>query len=325
MNRLLADMPVDKKDAQKIAHDVIRTDLGSTPYPGEPILESGTWIVPIHVRYPRILSDESGEMPEKTRFMYFENVGEIRIDANRGILISRSPYYEVRKNIQEQLDQVQTTVEMALVRVGSDKFAQLPFPEHMHTPVVDILSWLLINDRMDISQDLSLIGGPDKEKYLQHVRILESTGLVRRSDYLIMPGNSLIQIEGKYGTLPEKISHALAFFFREGYEFIDSIKQVLGPHLTITGFCCEVALQYGEVKPIDYSSIEQMILQRYGQELKRIKLPRYLIQLESVGLLEESVVSGKSLWGVERDVFGRIRGEEEILWPIRKFIAPYGH
>ena len=323
MNRLLTDMPVDKKDAQKYAYDIVRTELGSTPYPGEPSLENGTWIVPIHVRYPRVLSDEAGEVPEKTRFMYFENVGEIRIDANKGVLISRSPYYEVRRNIQEQLDRVQTTVEMALVKVGSDKFAQLPFPEHMHTPVVDILSWLLINDRLDTSQDLSQIRGPDKEKYLQHISILESTGLVRKSGDLIIPGNSLIEIEGKNGALPKKISHALAFFFRKGYEFIDSIRQVLGPHLTITGFCCEVALQYGEVRPINYSSIEQMILQRYRQELKRIKLPRYLIQLESVGLLEESIVSGKSLWGVERDVLERIQSEEEILWPVKKFIAPY--
>ena len=323
MQRILTDMPVSEKDARKFAYEIIRNDLGSTPYPGKPKPEDGTWIVPIHVRYPRILSDEAGEVPEKARFMNFENVGEIKIDANKGCMIDRSSYYDVRSAIQEQLDKVRTTVEMALVKVGANRFAQLPFPEHMHTPIVDVLSWILINDRIDLSRDLSLISAVDREKYLQHIDVLKSTGLVRTSGDLIIPGNSLVEIERNYRELPEKISHAMAFFFEKGYTFIDSIKQVLGPHLTITGFCYEMALEYDEIRHINYESIERMILQRYRQEVKKIKLPRYLIQLESVGLLEEAKISGKSVWSGKRDIYEGIREEEEILQPIRKFLSRY--
>lgn len=323
MQRILADMPVSEKDAHKFAYDIIRTELGSTPYPGKPELEDETWIVPIHVRYPRILSDEAGEAPEKARFMNFENVGVIKIDANKGSLVDRSSYYEVRSAIQEQLDRVRTTVEMALVKVGANKFAHLPFPEHMHTPIVDILSWVLINDKIDIFKDLSLVSVVDKEKYLQHITVLESTGLVRKSGDLIIPDNSLVEIERRYKMLSEKISHAMAFFFEKGYTYIDSIKQVLGPHLTITGFCYEMALEYGEVRHLDYKSIERMVLQRYRQEVKRIKLPRYLIQLESVGLLRETKVAGKSVWSGRKSIFEEIQGEEEILQPIRKFLSRY--
>jgi hypothetical protein len=320
MQRILADMPLNEKHARKYAYDIIRRDLGSTPYPGKPRLENGTWVVPIHVKYPRILSDKTGEIPEKARFMNFENVGEIRIDATKGSMMDRSSYYDVRSAIQEQLEKVRTTVEMALVKVGANRFAQLPFPEHMHTPIVDILSWVLLNDKIDISEDLSVIGEVDREKYLQHISVLESTGLIRKSGNLIIPGNSLVEIERDSKTLSEKISHAMAFFFEKGYSFIESIKQVLGPHLAITGFCYEMALEYGEVRHIDYKSIERMILQRYRQELKRIKLPRYLIQLESVGLLEEAKVSGKSVWKAKINIFESIQGEEEILYPIRKFL-----
>lgn len=168
-----------------------------------------------------------------------------------------------------------------------------------------------------------MIRDVDREKYVQHINLLESTGLVRRSGNLIIPDNNLVEIERKYKKLSEKILNAMAFFFEKGYTFIDSIKQVLGPHLTITGFCYEIALEYGEVRHIDYTSIEQMIYQRYRQDIKRIKLPRYLIQLESVGLLEETKVSGKSVWRGKENIFEKIQGEEEILQPIRKFLSNY--
>ena len=321
MQRILGDMPVSEKDAQKFAYDIIRRDLGSIPHPGKPQLKDGIWIVPINIRYPRILSDEVGEVPEKVRFMNFENVGEIKINANRGYMLDRSTYYEIRNVIKENLDKVRTTVEMTLVKVGANRFAQLPFPEHMHTPIFDILSWILINDKIDMSQDLSLIGVVDRDKYLLNIDLLESTGLLRKSGSLIIPDNNLVEIERKYRTLSEKISYSMAFFFEKGYTFIESIKQVLGPHLTIAGFCYSMALEYGELRKINYESIDQMILDIYKQEVKRVKLPRYLIQLESVGLLEETKISGKSVWSGKEDIFKKIQEEEEILQPIRKFLA----
>ena len=322
MQRTLCDMPVSEEDARKFAYDVIRSELGSIPYPGKPRLDdAGIWIVPITARYPRVLSDVARDVPEKVRFMNFEDIGEIKIDANRGELIYRPKYYEISNAIKGNLERVRTTVEMALVKVGANRFAKLPFPEHMHTPIVDILSWILINDKIDISEDLSSIGIDDKEKYIQNVGLLETVGLVRRSGNLIIPDNNLVEIETTYQTLPEQISHSMSFFFEKGYASIDSIKQVLGPHLTITGFCYETALEYGGLVPINYGAIDRMIADVYRQEVKRFKLPRYLIQLESVGLLEETTISGKTAWQGKEDIFDRIQGEEEILQPVRRFLA----
>ena len=321
MQRTLCDMPVSEKDAIKFAYDVIRSELGSIPYPGKPRLEEGTWVVPITARYPRVLSDVARDVPEKVRFMNFEDIGEIKIDANKGELIYRPKYYEISNTIKENLERVRTTVEMALVKVGANRFAKLPFPEHIHTPIVDILSWILINDKIDVSEDLSSIGIDDKEKYIQNIGLLETVGLVRRSGNLIIPDNNLVEIETTYQTLPEQISNSMSFFFEKGYASIDSIKQVLGPHLTITGFCYETALEYGGLVPINYGAIDRMITDVYRQEVKRFKLPRYLIQLESVGLLEETTISGKTVWKGKEDIFDRIQGEEEILQPVRKFLA----
>lgn len=71
----------------------------------------------------------------------------------------------------------------------------------------------------------------------------------------------------------------------------------------------------------NYETIDRMILGIYRQEVKRIKLPRYLIQLESIGLLEETTISGKVLWRGKDEIFRRIQSEEEILQPIRNFLA----
>jgi len=314
-------MPLSERDAKKYAYNIIRSEIGSIPYPGKPQLEDGFWIVPIMARYPRVLSDMIREVPKKVRFMNFENVGEIRIDANKGELLYRPRYYDVSNAIKEKLDTVKTTVEMALVKVGANRFAKLPFPEHMHTPIVDILSWILINDKMDVSEDLSLIGIVDRDKYIQNIHLLESMGLIRKSGDIILPANNLVEIDTKYKTFPEKISGSIAFFFEKGYTFIESIKQVLGPHLTITGFCYEKSLEYGDTTPINYETIDRMIVDIYRQEVKRFKLPRYLIQLESVGLLEESTISGKIVWKGKEDIFKRIQGEEEILQPVMKFFG----
>ena len=322
MQRTLCDLPVSEQDAKKFAYDVIRSELDSIPYPGKPRLEQErVWVVPITTRYPRVLSDVIREVPEKVRFMDFGDVGEIKIDANKGELLYRPRYYEVSNTIKENLERVRTTVETALVKVGANRFAKLPFPEHMHTPIIDILSWILINDKMDISEDFSLIGIDDRDKYNQNINLLESVGLIRKSGDLILPDNNLVEIETKYKTLPEKISNSIAFFFEKGHTFIDSIKQVLGPHLTITGFCYRTALEYGTITPINYNTIERMIVDIYKQEVKKIKLPRYLIQLESVGLIEEKIVSGKVVWYGKEDILRGIQGEEEILQPIRRFLV----
>jgi len=54
MQRTLCDMPVSEEDARKFAYDVIRSELGSIPYPGKPRLDDvGIWTVPITARYPR--------------------------------------------------------------------------------------------------------------------------------------------------------------------------------------------------------------------------------------------------------------------------------
>jgi len=313
VQKKLFDQPISKKDAKKIAYEEIRSRLGTVPSPGKPEKKDDVWKVPIVAKYPRVLSDESGKKPSKIRYMDFGEIEKIMVDSKNGEVLEKPTYYDVQSEIQEKLSEVRERVEEALVKAGSSRFAKLPFPEHMHTPIIDILSWVLTNDKIEIDIHIDILAEKDKEKYLKNIQNLKQLGLVKKEGNIILPDNNLIEIERKYDNLPNKVSNALAFYFERGHEFIESIREVLGPHLTISSYCYKEALEYGEIKSVTYDSIENIISRNYPGQLKKIKLPRYLMQLESVNLLDQVERSGEKVWIGKEDVFKQIQGEEEIL------------
>lgn len=319
LQRTLDDLPVKEKDAERFAYNIIRSELGNIPYLGTPELIDNEWIIPIIVRYPRIIFDDKGK-PKKTRFMQFEIDETIKINALNGELVERPRYYDMARDIELNLKKIRNTVEKALVKVGADRFSKLPFPAHMHTPITDILSWLLVNDTLNLETDLSLIGD-EREKYMQNIEVLGEIGLVRRSDSLILPGSYLVEIETReVKSTPEKLSDALTFFFEKGYYKLESVHQVLGPHLTLSAYCYEKSLEYSELVPISYSMFDGAVQDLYREEVKRIKLPRYLLQLEGVGLITEKTIHGSKVWYGKEDIFSKIMGETEILEPVKNII-----
>jgi hypothetical protein len=316
----LGELPVNERDAERIAYDEIRNRLGTIPSIGKSRLEGTNWIVPIIVKFPRVIFDETRNVPKKVRFMNFGELAEIKIDSVKGEIIEFPRFYELQSRINTNIEKVKTVVEKALVKVGSKKFSILPLAEHMHTPILDIISWILLNDKLELPRELSSIGEFDKTKYLQNIDILEKTGLLRKEGNLILPGNPMIEIETKGTDTPTKLFHALSYFFEKGYDYIDSIRQVLGPHLTLSGYCYEQSLEYGEIVPINYETISSVFFDVYRQQYKMLKLPRYLIQLQSVGLLEEKTIHSQRVWLCNQEIFDGVTGEEEILAPIRQFI-----
>ena len=314
----LLPTPIDKREAEKRAHIYVREKYGNLPSVGEPILEGGTWRIPIEVRYPRVLFEKGTNRPKKVRYMNLEDIGEIRIDANKGDLLHKPRYWDVRREIEQQLNLVQVTVQKALVKTGADRFSKLPFSEHMHTPVADIIAYLLITDPLDFTQEFSLLYDRAREKYNNIVETLTSMDLVRRSADLLIPGNVLVEIERKEEDLHLKLSDALAYFFVQGYQNIQSVHQVLGPHLTISGYIYQQSVEYDDLIPLEFNEIEKAVRFSYGTPLKQLKLPRYLIQLEEIGVIEATSIKGEDVWTPEQDLLDRVRMEEEILLPIRR-------
>jgi hypothetical protein len=316
----LVDLPVDERSAEKIAYTWIRSTIGNIPHVGTPVKKGEIWNVPVHVNYPRIFKDITTERPQKLRFMSFKNIGEVKIDAIKGLIVDKPTFYQVQHKISENLTLVQKTVQKALVKVGANYFAELPFPSHMHTPLLDVLSWLLVNDRIDVSVDFEQINEEERKKYQQNIDILMKYGLVEIEGNIITPGNYLIEIESRGKNYHERLSKALSFFFERGYEEIDSIYQVVGPYLTLSSICYERSFEYGGVLPQDYFEIESIFMETYRAEIKRIKLPRYLVQLEAVNILESKTIGGKISWSANENLFNKMCLERDILEPIAGLI-----
>lgn len=311
------DMPIDKRKAEEIALYHIRENIGNIPHIGKIIEEEDKFIVSIEVAYPRIIVDEVTKEPKKTRFLNVGVVGNLVIDKLRGNIIDKPRFYDVQRNIKERLDYVTERVEKALVKIGASNFSNLPFPTHIHTPVIDIISWLLVKDKLEISE-LEYLSADYQVKYITHLDALEKVGLVERSGNIIMPGSVLVGIEEAEHTGPARLSSALTHFFREGYEYIESIRQVLGPHLTLSSIVYQRSLETEELIPFTFEHIEKCFFDYYRGE-KKIKIPRYLMQLESIGILEESVEHGNVVWYGIENIFNKLRGDE-LIEPVREIL-----
>ena len=318
----LANFPIDKEEAEKIAHELIRDKYGNIPSIGDIKIENDNWIILIEAKYPRVLYDIQTNRPKRVRYMNFKNIGLIKIDAHRGIIVEKPKFYDLRNEIISKLNFVRKNVEKALVKVGANKFSQLPFSEHMHTPIQDIISQLLINEKLDLKESLSFVNEEDKGKYLKNIELLEKMGLVRRNELLIIPDNVLIEIESRNKNIAEKLSDVFSYFFAKGYENIDTIGQVLGPYLYISGYIYEQGVEYDEPVSVSYSAISDILDRSYSNSaLKQIKLPRYLIQLAGVGLIDQEIVNGETFWKANLRVFDNLIKEGELINPIKSFFV----
>ncbi|MEA1895220.1 MAG: hypothetical protein U9N36_08485 [Euryarchaeota archaeon] len=219
---MLFDLPIDDKSAKKIAYNWIRSTIGNIPHVETPVKEGGLWSIPIHANYPRVFNDVTTGRPQKLRFMSFKNIDEVKIAANKGLIIDKPRFHDIQRKISENLTLVQETVQKAL-----------------------------------------------------------------------------------------------SFFFERGYEEVDSIFQVIGPHLTLSGICYERSFEYGAVIPQDYLEIESAFIETYsGAEIMRIKLPRYLVQLEAVDILESVTIAGTDSWSPNEKLFNKMCSERYVLAPI---------
>jgi hypothetical protein len=319
ITEFMGDLPVSKKDAEKFVREFILSNYGNIPSIGEIIEKEDYYIVPVEVFYPKIILDEITNEPKKVRFLKIGKVGEIRIDKIKGKILDKPTFYDIRRNIRNKLEFVSSTIEKALVKIGAEKFSKLPFAAHMHTPFIDIFSWIIVNEKLEL-KDLELIipYEDDLNRYLSIIETLTNLGLLAKEGSIIIPGNIFIGIEEKYKNTYEQLEAALEYFYREGYEDIDSIRWVLGPHLTLSRIIYEKSLEFGDILPLKINEINEKFSEVYARKYA-IKLPRYLIQLESINIIKSETKGGEILWSGNTDIFNRLL-KDPIIDPLKSII-----
>lgn len=309
--------PINPEDALKKSYFLIKSKYGNIPYPGDVEKNENNWKIPIKVRYPRILSAEDN-IPKKQRFMQEQTVGNISISIENGEILSKPTYWNLHSSIKEFLENVRVRIEKALVKVGTKNFSQLHFPLHMNTPIIDILSFLIAEERIELDKDFEILSEGDREKYMRYLTILNNIKMVRIENNYIFPGDYIVEIEAQGGSHSEQLSKAVTVFFSEGYDYIHRIREVLGSHLSLTGLFYGNSLQYGDIIPYNLSSISRAFcsLPEYGRD-KKIKIPRYLFELEKVGLIESTEKQGDNYWCVNEEIFNKFSQEDNILEGLR--------
>ena len=137
----------------------------------------------------------------------------------------------------------------------------------------------------------------------------------------LTPNNILIEIEQRSDDLRSQLSNALAYYFEQGYDNIQSIHQVVGPHLTISGYIYQQSIEYDDLTPVKYDEIRRMVHLMYAQDIKLIKIPRYLIQLNNVSLLKMETQRGEDTWLPDKDVFDQVSAQDPLISPVRRMFV----
>lgn len=293
---------ISEEEAQKRAQKVLTFEIGNLPHLGEPVRVDSDYVFPLYIRRPRVIFDSDREKPVKLEFMSELRIGTICIDGKSGEA-TRTNLPRINRRIRKQKLDVAEAVQQALVRSSSHRFSRLPFPTHRYTPILDILSHILIEGPIEIDS-LSAITDEDSRSYEDYIAQLSDVDLVRVRSGQVEADSVLIEIQTE--EIPpheppnsKRLNAALAHFFREGAKNTDSIRQILGPYLVLSAYYYRRAIDIGDPPSVSEEEFKEEIERFYSgkDELrKEFKVARYLIQLEEVGILNNDPESAEPAW-----------------------------
>lgn len=317
---------IGETEARRKAEEILAFEIGNLPHLGEPNFEDNEIVFPLVTNIPRVIFDEDRKNPVDVKFMSSANVGEIRIDKTTGEMVDRSNIHQIQRKIRIQKNRIEEAVEKALVKSSATKFSKLPFPEHRYTPILDILSHLILEGPIRVSE-LKDMNAAHEEKYKEYIQMLDDVDLVREREApeQIEADDIFIEIQAQNDGHPQMLNAALAHFFEKGAEHIDTIRSILGPYLVLSGYYYQRALVVDGNPNIQGSEFREAVSKHYAGEdriQKQFKLSRYLIQLEQVELLESGDGGGsKPSWTANEEVQHNLLREDQMLDPIAEVMA----
>lgn len=318
----IQNAPIDEEQAKIKAQKELAHEIGNLPYIKGVEHDGDEYVFPLHIRLPRVIFDEDRNSPVDVKFMSSKRIGEIRIHAESGEL-SRTRIHELKTNIRRQKRIIEEAVQKALIRSSARKFSKLPFPELRYTPILDVLSHLLLEGAIS-EEEIEQLSHQYKQNYRDYIDSLVEVGLARMKEDHLEADNILIELRAREPNPPKQLNAAMAHFFEEGADDIETVHQILGPYLTLAGYYYMRVLESGQMPEITEEEFRQQMDKTYfgsDRELKKFKLAHYLIQLEEVGLLESEEDTGPRKWKGRDEVWEDILREQDLLEPVSEIIA----
>ena len=310
---------VTPDEARRKAERILRFKIGPQYSLGEPSTDGSEYVFPILIRPPRVIFNELRHTPVDVKYLESTKVGAIRIDDNKeaDYTLPQTVYRRVREYEQD----IQEAVEKALISAAAKDFTKLPFPENRYAPVEDILSEVILRDSISI-EDITLLESSDEEdsegKYTKYVQELENIGLLRRSEGKLQAGNILINFEREKDHDHEVLNSALAYYFKQNINDLDTLHQILGPYLAVAGFYYRLAIESDTLPRVREKELRKAFEDHYKgmgkqTDVKKFKLSRYLLHLERAGILELITKPDGRVWSGNKTIKNGLEEQSEYL------------
>lgn len=315
--------PFDENEAFSLAQRELLEKVGSFCYPHNPRTLANLMEFEVNADIPQVHLNPVSGVPEKVLYYRFPRIGTVRVRLDRGTIETSTGWREAKRNIREGLEAVATSVEKAILEKGAARFSELPFAEHMHTPLVDILTYMAYYSRLDFDEWRRRLPQEAHElKFEEYVELLESVNLARREGPHLLPGNVMVGIMEQEDRAPDILRAALRHFFREGVENIESVRRVIGPQLRLASKIYEAALEWGPDVHLDPEVIRVAFQASYMSDArKELQYPRYLMQLERVDVIRVSATGGAQTIQVDPELFDDVKSTGELLEPFRRALV----
>lgn len=319
--------PFTEGDAFRVAQRDIWSRVGSFCYPAFPKTapESAVTEFQVWADIPRIYSNPLTGQPEDTHFFRFKDIGKVQVSLYRGSLVASVTWMEAKRALRERMDEVDMSVEKALLKTSASAFSELPLAEHMHTPLLDILSALIFERQIDLAYWSERMPTDEEGTKLSvYVSSLETAQLARKEGHHVYPGNVFLALQDR-GLDPAQLLRAsLRAFFESGIDQIESIRRVIGPQLRIASRVYEAGLEWGQDKGLTRDEITAFISREAypSDSRKELQVPRYIVQLEAIGLIRGVRSGGAETFQGMPGTYKEVLGLRRILAPFQRALTP---
>jgi hypothetical protein len=318
------DTAMSLEEARRKAEEEVRYDLGTFVRVGAGELdeEHGEFRFPLLIRSPKIITENQTQDVVDVRYFSELNLGTLRIDATTGE-IDRPHRGKIRRKVREHENEVEIAVQKALVSAAGQKLSHLPFPENQYSPLQDILAEILLQDEMTMAQIELMDEGRSNNRYSEYTEKCLTIDLLDRNGDTLSAGSILVSLLDQTDSFQEALNAAMGRYFEHNVGEFGMIKRTLGPYLVVAGRYYRRALELEEMPVIEQDELRRAIEHEYSgknREKKLMKLSRYLIQLEAVGILNSVNRNGEWHWSGDEELRDSIR-EQEYLDPIETLIA----
>lgn len=324
---------VTMREARREAVETARRQLGTYPRvgDGEYDHEEGRYSFAVTIRTPKLILSEDRDSAVDLRYLQPVEVGAVHVDAGDRS-VDCPTRGELRGAVREYEAQLNEAIQKAVVRATGSNLSHLPFPGNQYAPVQDIISEVILNGEIDPDRLERMDDIDDSDKYRKYVDDLVEVDLLNRRSGTLVSGDVLTTIQKRQTfrghsleTHHDELDAALGRYFESNVGEIDMIKRTLGPYLAVAGYYYRRALELDELPRIEESDLRRGIELEYtGQEREQkvFKLSRYLVQLESVGVLESIYQSGDRYWVGDGTAFDNLRQSAGELGPVTNIIDP---